>query len=354
MILTLYKQDSEGRIRTLEFMTEGNLVIMLSGLEDGQKVQNIRACKAKNAGRANATSAEEQADKEMLAIYRKKLKDGYFKTREEALEKRVLLPMLADKVQDLQELPYPVFVQPKLDGMRLLGYNDGTKDILMSRTAREVDTLEHIRKNLKLFPLQLDGEGYAHGFTFQENMKLIKKYRPGDTEQVTYWVFDTPSISGDFEVRYKALKAVWDTIRVPDCFKLVPTYIVKNEAELRQYHQEFLADGFEGTIVRINGGTYEFNKRSKQVLKFKDFIDETYEIVDVIPSDKRPEEGVVVCKMPDSRQFDCNMKVSRDGRRDILSNKADYIGLMAEVRFFEFTDGGLPRFPVYCGYRLDK
>ena len=30
------------------------------------------------------------------------------------------------------------------------------------------------------------------------------------------------------------------------------------------------------------------------------------------------------------------------------------VGYKAEIRFFEFTDGGLPRFPIYMGYRLDR
>jgi hypothetical protein len=34
--------------------------------------------------------------------------------------------------------------------------------------------------------------------------------------------------------------------------------------------------------------------------------------------------------------------------------KEEYIGQTAEVRFFEYTDGGIPRFPVCVGFRLDK
>ena len=41
-------------------------------------------------------------------------------------------------------------------------------------------------------------------------------------------------------------------------------------------------------------------------------------------------------------------------RQQILIDKADYIGQTAEIRFFEYTDDGLPRFPVCVGFRLDK
>jgi len=36
------------------------------------------------------------------------------------------------------------------------------------------------------------------------------------------------------------------------------------------------------------------------------------------------------------------------------NNKEEYIGKKAEVRYFETTDDGSLRFPVFCGIRLDK
>jgi len=48
------------------------------------------------------------------------------------------------------------------------------------------------------------------------------------------------------------------------------------------------------------------------------------------------------------------MKFSHEAREEILRNKHMYIGMMAEIRFFEYTDSGLPRFPVCVGFRLDK
>ncbi len=48
------------------------------------------------------------------------------------------------------------------------------------------------------------------------------------------------------------------------------------------------------------------------------------------------------------------MKFSHDFRKEFLLNKKDYIGKVAELRFFEFSDEGVPRFPVCVGFRLDK
>ena len=52
----------------------------------------------------------------------------------------------------------------------------------------------------------------------------------------------------------------------------------KEDRLIDKYHDAFLADGYEGSILRLDLGPYE-NKRSKQLLKKKDFIDEEFKIV---------------------------------------------------------------------------
>ena len=252
--------------------------------------------------------------------------------------------MLA-KTANLSNLKYPVYLQPKLDGMRAL-YKDGE---LKSRKNRVIDTVNHVVMDLEN-GYMLDGELYAHGKSFQDNMKLIKKTRD-DTVLVQYHVYDMPDDSLTFLARYNKLKKLLDRKRN---ISLVPMFKVTSEDELLSRHIVFLEEGYEGTMIRTDDSTYEFNKRSNSLLKLKDFIDETYKIIDVIPSDRLPEHGVVVCQMINGNTFKCGMKLSHEDRIDILINKKEVIGKTAEVRFFEYTDGGLPRFPVYHGWRLDK
>jgi len=345
-MITLYKKDSKGKIRILILKTERDKLVQQAGLVTGKLVVNTRQCSPKNVGRANATTGKEQAVIEAEAIKVKKLKEGYFNTIDEAIASNVLMPMLATKC-DLGALKYPVYIQPKLDGMRALG----TSVSLISRKNRDIPTLSHINLGGLDAAVILDGEVYAHGLSFQENMKLIKKYREGETEKVKYHVYDLPSATGGFYERYSKLL---QEVRGIKHVEVVPTQKVKDESELLKAHQGYISQGFEGTIVRLDGIPYEFNKRSKQLLKLKDFIDEVYEIIDVVPSDKIPEHGVVMCKMLDGQIFKCGMKLSHEERVEILKNKKEIIGKLAEVRFFEYTDGKLPRFPVYYGYRLDK
>ena len=349
MSKTLFKTDSKGKVRILKLSTDGENLIQESGLETGKHTTTISKCVGKNIGRSNETTPSEQAILEMESKYKDKLTKGYFATREEALNTKVILPMLAkDAKKEMHKIEFPCYIQPKLDGMRALGHEDTFG--MMSRTGKTIDTVGHILESIANIDLILDGELYAHGLTFQENMKLIKKYRKGQTEDVKYHVYDLV-LDMPFKDRYDMLKEVVNGV---SNVEIVPTYVLKDEDDLKKYHTRFIAQGYEGSIIRWGDAGYKTAGRSSNLLKYKDFIDITAKVVDVIPSEKRPEQGIVLAKLDDGRLFSTGMKFSHAERQQILIDKADYIGQTAEIRFFEYTDDGLPRFPVCVGFRLDK
>jgi DNA ligase-1 len=355
MVRRIYKKDSSGKIRYLEIKNEGGFVVQESGVVGTDNpVINRSACEAKNVGKINATTPESQAELEAQAKITEKLRLGYFNSIEQAQEKGgkdFLLPMLAkDYKKELKKVTFPCYVQPKLDGMRALATEEG----FMSRTGKLIDTLGHI--DLGQFEdLILDGELYAHGVSFQENMKLIKKYRAAETEKVKYHVYDVV-MDAPFSARQAVLEELRSSLNDSQ-IELVHTYKVYSEQEIKDYHIQFVSQGYEGTMIRHSDESYAVNKRSSQLLKYKDFIDATFTVVDIVPSESRPDQGVIVCKITIKgveQTFNCGMKFSHFERKMMLAMKGEYIGQTAEVRFFEYTDGGIPRFPVCVGFRLDK
>jgi DNA ligase 1 len=352
---TVYKKDTKGKIRQLTVSSDNGKLIQESGIVGGKLTPKVSQCKAKNVGRANETTPEEQARLEAKSKIETKMSEGYFDTIEEAENEVVILPMLAKSYdKEAKKVEFPCYVQPKLDGMRaLIVVKDGEVSMI-SRKGKEITTLPHIIESIKsvgFTNIILDGELYVHGESFQKNISLIKKYRPGESERIKFrWydiVQDTP-----FEERMFSLQIMLNT-HIEHVMS-VGTVPVQNEEDIKKLHQLFLAEGYEGTMVRWGTAGYKIGGRSSNLLKYKDFLDEAYEVVDVEPSEKNPEQGVVVCKMKDGRTFGCGMKFSHAEREEILSNKEEYIGQIAEVRFFEYTDSGLPRFPVCVGFRLDK
>ncbi len=359
---TIYKKDSSGKVRYLKISTEGSTLIQESGvIGTPNPLYNASVSKPKNVGRSNETSGAEQAVLEAESKLTLKLRQGYFETEEQAAAEGgadFLLPMLAkDFKKEAKKVKYPCFAQRKYDGMRCLAVIKDNKATLFSRTGKEVITCPHINSQLEILKLGdcvLDGELYSRELgTFQENMKALKKYREGITEKILYNVYDIV-IDLPFARRYANLVARIQGTGNPN-IEVVPTWNIASEEDLIKNHKDFVADGYEGTIVRHTKVGYEVNKRSSQLLKYKDFIDKAYRVVDVIPSDVRPEQGVVSCYCEKTKEtFETGMKFSHAEREEILLNKNKYIGMTAEVRFFEFTDKGLPRFPVCYGFRLDK
>lgn len=351
MTKTIFKKDSKGKTRFIRITTKYNMIIQDSGIVGSEKfVTNSSACIAKNVGRANATTPEEQAVLEANAKIKAKLDEGYFETIEEAEQGEVILPMLAkDFKKEEKKVKYPVFIQPKLDGLRMLKKGGS----VISRKNKPITTLKHVSSELLNYSdIIFDGEGYSHGDSFQRNMELVKKYRKGETEAVKYHVYDIVDTELNFEQRYAKLKFIIESEK-PTNIELVPTFLIRNKEELLEKHKEFLEQGYEGTMIRWGKEGYAINKRSSNLLKFKDFIDIACPIVDVKPSEKRPDQGSFICELPDGRTFGCGMRFSHEERTRVLEIKDEYIGKTAEVRFFEYSTDGIPRFPVCCGIRLD-
>jgi len=342
--MKLYKKDSKGKIRVLEITTDGNLVVQKSGLLDGKLTTNIRECSPKNLGKVNETTAKQQAINQAESIIIKKLKEGYFKTIEEAKSSINLMPMLAKPI-DLSKITYPVYIQPKLDGIRMIATNKSK----LSRKNREINTVDHIDLSSLSDDIILDGELYIHNRSFQEITSLVKR-KQQETANIIYHVYDLPSHKGTFKERYNKLLEVAE--HLPNV-ETVATILINSEEELKEYHNRFINDGYEGTIVRTDDTKYEFNKRSNSLLKYKHFFDEACKIIDVVPNEAIPTQGTIVCEL-NGKTFKCNMKMSHVERELILITKDEYVGKTAEVRFFEYTDDGIPRFPVFCGVRLDK
>lgn len=353
----LFKKDSGGRTRILRVYTSGDTLYQDSGIYNGALVKHEKVCKGKNIGRSNETTPEEQAILEAKSKVEEKLTTGYFKTLEEleSGDTEVIMPMLAKSYGDVEvDWTRPVYVQPKLDGMRCLIIVRSGIVKLMSREGKEIITMDHIKAVVQnmVTPSSnfiMDGELYSHGLSFQENMRLIKKVRP-ETINVVYHMYDVVE-STPFTTRYNTIQDLVRMFNTP-YIELVSTKAI-NKAGLAQAHGISLSLGYEGTIVRWGTEGYQMGSRSKYLLKYKDFLDLDAEIIDVIPFESRPKQGVVVCKYK-GLTFKATPKMSHTERELLLTNKKDIIGKKANIRYFELTDDGIPRFPIFCGVHEDR
>jgi DNA ligase-1 len=349
-MITLYKTDSVGKLRVLNLWTEGDLLKQSAGVHLGNLVVQEKVCNPKNQGKSNETTSAEQAELEMHSKAKNKLDSGYYASVVEAMNTKLILPMLAkDYKKESKKIKWKeVLIQPKLDGMRCLAFiKEGTVK-LMSRKGKQIETMQHIEQALlKQFPKEeiiLDGELYIHGETFQGNMRLIKKYRPGESEKITYHIYDVVNDKPYLDRQY--------TVDV-EHLKSVSTRRIYTEKQMKDYHVKYIAAGYEGTIIRHGDTGYEIDKRSSSLLKYKDFIDLALPIIGMEPAEARPTWGVPIFSL-NGKEFRSGVRGTHTERELMLTVKHVYIGKTAELRFFEYSEDGIPRFPVMVGMRLDK
>ena len=280
-------------------------------------------------------------------------------------------PMLAYPVSD-KPINYdePVFMQPKLDGVRCVIQANVKRHILTpdlneievkaySRTGKEWKNIDHILFNLKpWFALNpnviLDGELYNHNLkdNFEKIISLVRKQKPTDldalesADMVQFHCYDIIDEAKTFKERSEFIAQV-----VPrnHCIKHVPTMLVPTESQGKVNHARNLDSGYEGSILRTND-VYQC-KRSHSLRKFKDFSDAEATIVGYLDGKgKRTGTlGKFIMQDDEGMEFGCppGKGYTYKDLANMLDNIGDYIGQRATFTFFEKTKAGSYRHPLF-------
>lgn len=361
--MKLYNKSKTGKIIEWSIEISDNKYRAITGQVGGSLItSDWTTCKGKNIGRANETTPNQQAIREVEAKIKKKKEEGYvedpnlLEDRDGSVQEIV---MLAEKYKEFcKDIPDNeiLYAQPKLDGIRCKGKNTG----LLSRKGKTFVGTPHILAELNKFNLgidmPLDGELYNHEFKddFNAIVSIVKKAKPTEEdlklseELMQYHIYDIQA-TGVFSTRWKHIQYLFNTYGFK-YLKMVPTFAI-TKSQVDEYHDKFVALGYEGIIIRRDT-EYEFF-RSKNLLKLKHWIDEEFEIIDI-------EEGIgnrsgmmgrIVLKMKDGKIFGSNAKGTHDYYKELLKNKDNYIGKMATLRYQNLTPEGIPRFGTVVAIR---
>ena len=259
-----------------------------------------------------------------------------------------------------------VFIQRKLDGVRCLF----TKDGAFSRTGKPFKNVQHLENQLAYFFKQnpdivLDGELYNHSLKddFEKIISLVRKQKPTDEDRgeasilVQFWCYDLLSKRDesvvnkfDYAARMSMLTSVFDVYDLgPTNAILVKTREVNDMNEARAIHEINLAEGFEGSIVRLNKPYQQ--KRSYHLQKFKDFHDTEATIIDYVEGKGKRTGTLGKFIMRDEMgiQFGCppGKGYNYKDLANILNNIEDYIGKVATFTYFERTKANSYRHPHF-------
>lgn len=355
----LYSKTAKGAVNTWECWTEGADVCCRWGQIDGAKQTSRFTALPKNEGKKNATTAEEQAEKEAQAKWESQLKKKYSETLETAGETTRIKPMLAqDFEKHKHKVKYPATCQPKFDGVRALAYRVDGKVVLQSRGGDFYD-VKHITDILETLlgsDTILDGEIYVHGMSLQTINSLVRRPQEG-SKVLQYWVYDIVNANPWSDRKDHTLDYMTeDESVIVDVDS--HSNVAENEADVYWLQSVYVKQGFEGAIVRTPTGLYRQGYRSPDLLKVKSWKDAEF-VIHSFARGKGKFENVptFTCLIDPSKPatedntFDVTPKGTEEERKEMLDKGPELVGKLMKVKFFDYSPYGKPLYPTGLGLR---
>jgi DNA ligase-1 len=339
----LYKQDKNGTIREWYVVTMQDTIMVNFGVEGGETQRKHTYAKPKNVGRANATTADEQAKLEAKAKWTKQIeREGYCLKEDLGKESPYIKPMLAlDATKVIHRVDWSKALgSPKLDGVRTIWRPDLQK--LQSRKGTFYEAPQHIIEQLKDVTHPLDGELYIHGVPLNELVGAARKANPL-TEQLQFHAFDVAVPDLCFTARHRLLS---DLFYDGDLWEKPNVCIVNYEkiTDHIELHNQYVEAGYEGLMIRHWDSEYDFGGRSPGLFKFKMFKEDEFKIIGMVVD----ADGGAVLKMVTEAGdvFGSRPRGTLEYRSGLLQGLC--AGKMATVRYFAMTstDNPVPQFPV--------
>ena len=256
-------------------------------------------------------------------------------------------PMLAHSYKDEDVKDY--YVSEKLDGVRAVYKNSE----FVTRNGNVINSPEWFTE---FYPnITMDGELYTKRNDFNRLSGIVRKKEPIDEEweDVIYMVFDLPEINEPYYKRYDMMRK---KLMSYENLQVVGHYRMMNSENFDKFYHQLVDQGAEGLML-VKSNSYYANKRSKNLLKYKEFSDSEV-VVDGYELGKGRNQGVLGSLIVHWYHPDMGIKEFKVGTGFTDIERKNYqdlfpVGSIHRVKYFELFKTGAPRHPVYEGERID-
>lgn len=259
----------------------------------------------------------------------------------------------------------------------LFYYKDGEIHTA-SRGGEDYDAATaHLRENPKLLKffkanptVILDGELFVRGKTLQQISGAARMEKNAyDCDWLQYWVYDcyfTDNPDMIAEDRYNflekefCLKFEIFKYSTPkddenkDVVRLLNHNYVSEWNNMKELHDEWVAEGFEGAVITDPSKPYRPGSRCNNLIKIKQYKSEDFKVVGYKLGLRGSEDMTFTCELEDGRTFEampCGDRVTKAEYVENFDNK--YKGHKAECTFFNYSDDGIPTQPKMRVFRFD-
>ena len=276
--------------------------------------------------------------------------------------------MLApNQLADISKIKYPCYVENKLDGYRCVYIPNKGFYSRSGKTFGNTNLNTYFKSIFNCGDYVLDGELYVHGLEFQkftsivntENIKIPNtlKFVVYDCVPLNDWINQECNINR--EKRLKLLREViTGTIAEHNKILDISVDLVYNSNELKKIYKEHLQNGYEGSIIKSVDGLYQWKRvtiNSGEMLKLKPFKTLDLEVKAVYSGEgnfKDVAGGITVNY--NGIEVSVGSGFNLETRKLMKKNPTEYIGKIAEIKYFEETVDRSLRFPTFVRWRFDK
>lgn len=187
---------------------------------------------------------------------------------------------------------------------------------------------------------------------FNELISIARQMKPSEADlaksaaNIQYHIYDLITYLS-FYNRSTYLESI---LQKTDNRIIVPvkTTTIMNEEELDEEYQNLLLAGYEGQMIRLDSD-YE-QKRSKNLLKRKEFVDEEFEVLEILEGQGNwaGYAKSVQCKTKDGVVFNAGIKGNQEFTRGLLKIRPQ--PKTVTVRYQNMTPDGSLRFPIAVAF----
>lgn len=285
-------------------------------------------------------------------------------------------PMLAAEA-DLNNLKFPLFASPKLDGIRAIVMNGR----VMSRSLKEIPnaTVQQMFGRPELEGL--DGELIVGEPTskscYRDTVSVVMSHEK--TTPAEFYAFDMANLPGmSYGNRLIPVVRLSQQWKGDDgLVQLVSQTRMTCLQDVLLYEAHCLEQGYEGLILRSIDGPYKFGRSTAKeghLLKLKRFVDAEAEVVGFEERMHNANEattnelgrtqrsshqagkvpmgtlGALICAMGDI-QFNIGTGFDDAQRAQIWRDRANVKGKLVKFKYFPVGVKVAPRHPVFLGWR---
>ena len=136
--------------------------------------------------------------------------------------------------------------------------------------------------------------------------------------------------------------------------QFVPQIPITGYDNMLKLHNDYVAEGWEGLVVRDPDKVYRPNGRTNDMIKIKVYKDDCFTVVGIEAGLRGSEDMVFIMEMKDGRTFKAKPFGDRAQKEEYWENFEDkYKGHIGECKFFYYSDDGIPLQPAFKAFRDD-